>query len=114
MEHIDYGLYRLLEGETATDVALKVYGDVHKVRRILEANPGEWAAGDRIKVPGFTGTLVIARAGEQFPTLHRRVLNNPAATQAVKDAYFKWNGRLEVQEGDEVFFQDLRRVSYGY
>jgi hypothetical protein len=112
---VDVGKYTVREGDTPSDIAHLLYGSRHKVKAILDANPGaEFAPGDVIDVPDFTGVVLVARAGEQFPSLFRRAFNNPAATQAAMVEFFKWNGTQTVSEGGEVFFVDMRRKTYGY
>ena len=115
MVRTDVGKYTVQEGDTAQSIAHKLYGDRHKVKMILDANPtSEYEVGDIIDVPNFTGVLVVAREGEQFPSLHRRAFSNPAAAQGALAEFKKWNGVREIQRGESVFFVDIRRKTYGY
>jgi hypothetical protein len=115
VEKSDIGKYTVQTGDDASLIAAKVYGDRHQVRKVLDANPtSSYEVGDVIDIPGFTGILVTARTGEQFPSLHRRAFNNPAASAGALPEFRKWNGVKEVQPGRIVFFVDMRRKSYAY
>jgi hypothetical protein len=114
METVSVGRYTVREGDSALSIAQRVYGDRHLVRRLLDANPEGFSPGNVIDVPGFVGTVMVAGEDEQFPTLFRRAYNNPASMHSAKVEFEKWNGTTVVNEGDQVFFVDLRAKSYGY
>lgn len=109
------GKYTVREGDSATTIAERILGDRSKVATILNANPeATYTPGDIINVPGFLGITVTVANDDQFPSLFRRIYKNPAQMQAAKVEFMKWNGTTMVENGDEVFFVDLRSKSYGY
>lgn len=108
------GRYVVQEGDTSSRIANKLYADVRKAPTILHANPHGWEPGDVIDVPGFTGFLLTVQPGEQFTRLYRRAFSSVNAAANAKEEFFKWNGRWAVEPGDDVFFVDLMKKSWGY
>lgn len=114
IQKVKVGRYRVHEGDNAKNIAVKLYGDVHKSSKILVANPAGWEPGDIIDIPGFSGVEVYVGQGEQFTRLFKRSHGNAVPAKAAKESFFRWNGRQELQKGEIVFFVDLMRKSHGY
>lgn len=114
MSYVKSGRYIVQEGDTLQSIAKKLFNDVHKAAAIAKANPeAPLEAGEVLEIPGFTGCVIVAKGGDQFPSLYRRVFTG-IPTEATRNEFFRWNGRREIQEGEEVFFVDIRRKTYGY
>lgn len=112
---VDVGRYTVRSADSPMEISQRLYGDRHKVKKLLLANPtSTFQPGEVIDVPEFTGVVLVAEEGDQFPTLFRRAFKNPAAMQSAKVEFMKWNGTTMVEEGDSVFFVDLRKKTYGY
>lgn len=108
ISHVNTGLYILGPGETAQDVAAKVYNDVHRYPALLKANdPCKWEVGDIIKVINVTGRTTVVEDGETTAELISRVYKGHMVHQFI-DKYLMWNNGKLAEElvGTEVFIPD--------
>lgn len=104
IEHIDHGLYLLNPGDTASVVARRVYGDVHKSNVILQANPGDWDEKLRLVVPNKKGRTAYLQEGESPTDVIKRMFpNQPVHLYTLQ--YKIWNGGDDgwLGEDDLVF-----------
>lgn len=108
ISHVNTGLYILGPGETAQDVAKKVYNDVHRYPALLKANQDcQWQVGDIIKVINVRGRTTVVEAGETTAGLISRVYKGHMVHQYI-DKYLLWNGGKLAEElvGTEVFIPE--------
>jgi hypothetical protein len=113
---IDYGVYTLKEGESVVDVSQAVYLSQNRVPWLLEANRDvEWAkAGEKVVVPGKTGTLLTASDGDGLTFMFQRDLPGKSLHQYLPNL-LKWNGNvkdIDLVEGDEIFVLDRQPSGY--
>lgn len=108
ISHVNTGLYILGPGETAQDVARKVYNDVHRYPALLKANdPCEWEAGDIIKVHNVAGRIATVKQGETTTELIGRMYKGHMPHQFI-DRYLLWNNGKLAEElvGTEIFIPE--------
>lgn len=114
--NVDQGHYRVREGDDFTKVALLVFGSRRKAVDIANANPdATMEPGSTLKIPGKPGIVAqIVSKNMQFPGLFRAIFRQSPTAGAIKE-FQRWNGGLmEFEEGELVFFPDLKPVNYGY
>lgn len=101
---LDYGLYLLNSGDTASSVARRVYGDVHKGSVLLGANDGSWEDLEHVKVPNKKGRCTTVRDGDSVQLLIERMFPNQPVSIYMQP-FFMWNGgdQMKLLPGDVVF-----------
>jgi len=108
ISHVNTGLYILGPGETAQDVAKKVYNDVHRYPALLKANQDcQWKVGDIINVSNVKGRKTVVQPGETTSELITRMFKGHMVHQFI-DKYLLWNGGKLAEElvGNEVFIPE--------
>jgi len=108
IHHVNTGLYILGPGESAQDVAKKVYNDVRMYTALLKGNPGcRWEVGDIINVINVKGRTTVVQEGETTTALIERMFKGHMVHQFI-DKYLLWNdGKLaEELVGTEVFIPE--------
>lgn len=104
IEHVNEGLYLLNPGDTASVVARRVYGDVHKSTVLLQANPVDWDTLERVVVPHKKGRVTTLEAAESPADVIKRMFpNQPVHLYTLQ--YSIWNGGDDgwLREGDLIF-----------
>lgn len=101
---VDYGLYLLNSGDTASSVARRVYGDVHKATVVLAANDGPWEDLEHVVVPNKKGRCTTVQGGESPQQLIERMFPNQPVSIYLAP-FFMWNGGeyMKLLPGDVVF-----------
>lgn len=104
VEHVSEGLYLLNDGDNATSVAKRLYGDPHKGVDLLQANPTSWDDLERVRVPHKRGRTTTVQEGEGVQRIIARMFPNQPVSIYIQP-FSIWNGgsQMNLRPGDLVF-----------
>lgn len=106
------GSYYVKSGDSPWSVAAIVYGTGSRHQELVNANPGTWAPGQMIRVPGVPAMRGVVRDGDSpYAILKRFASAGVAPTEPdayaarMLDKFFAWNGGQgrALHPGDVVF-----------
>lgn len=101
---VNEGYYRFNVGETASSIARRVYGDVHKASALLRANEEDWEDLEQVVVPNKKGRVTQVQEGESVQRIIARMFPNQPVSIYMQP-FFLWNGgeHIKLLPGDSVY-----------